>query len=40
MDRLIGAHETLASVRRLSGMTPPEAAFDAAFTQRSDRGVR
>ena len=32
MDRLLGAPEALAFVRRLA-FDPPEAAFDAAFSQ-------
>jgi sugar phosphate isomerase/epimerase len=31
MDRLIGAPEALAFVRRLAEITPPNASFDAAF---------
>ena len=32
MDRLLGAPEALGSVRRLAGIEPPAAAFDAAFS--------
>jgi hypothetical protein len=31
MDRLDGAPEGLDFIRRLNGITPPSAAFDAAF---------
>jgi hypothetical protein len=31
MDRLDGAPEALEFVRKLNGITPPTAAFDAAF---------
>jgi len=34
MDRLVGGPEALAFVRGLATITPPEAAFDAAFSQR------
>jgi sugar phosphate isomerase/epimerase len=34
MDRLVGAPEALAFVRRLAAINPPEAAFDAAFSSR------
>ncbi len=32
MDRLQGAPEALEFVRALNAMTPPEGAFDAAFS--------
>ena len=32
MDRLLGAPEALGFVRRLAGIAPPAAAFDAAFS--------
>ncbi|WP_300267673.1 TIM barrel protein, partial [Microbacterium sp.] len=32
MDRLQGAPEALAFVRKLNAITPPDAAFDAAFS--------
>lgn len=35
MDRLIGAPEALAYVRKLAEITPPAAAFDAAFSTKS-----
>lgn len=35
MDRMIGAPEALAFVRRLAEITPPAAAFDTAFAQPS-----
>ena len=31
MDRLVGAPDALAFVRRLAAIEPPSAAFDAAF---------
>jgi sugar phosphate isomerase/epimerase len=34
MDRLIGAPEALAFVRKLAEITPPAAAFDAAFSSK------
>ncbi|WP_221586204.1 sugar phosphate isomerase/epimerase [Microbacterium sp. G2-8] len=34
MDRLQGAPEALAFVRKLNAITPPDAAFDAAFSTR------
>jgi hypothetical protein len=34
MDRLIGAPQALALVRELAAITPPAAAFDAAFAAR------
>jgi len=34
MDRLVGAPEALAFVRKLAEITPPDAAFDAAFSSR------
>ena len=34
MDRLIGAPEALAFVRKLAAIEPPAAAFDAAFSSR------
>jgi sugar phosphate isomerase/epimerase len=33
MDRLVGAPEALAFVRRLAAIEPPQASFDAAFAQ-------
>jgi sugar phosphate isomerase/epimerase len=36
MDRLQGAPEALAFVRELNAITPPAAAFDAAFSTRAD----
>jgi sugar phosphate isomerase/epimerase len=36
MDRLVGAPEALAFVRKLAEITPPHAAFDAAFSTKSD----
>lgn len=33
MDRLIGGPEALAFVRQLGTIAPPDAAFDAAFSQ-------
>ncbi len=36
MDRLRGAPEALAFVRRLNAITPPAAAFDAAFSTKQD----
>ena len=35
MDRLIGAPEALELIRRLSNISPPEAAFDAAFSSKT-----
>ncbi|TQR98428.1 sugar phosphate isomerase/epimerase, partial [Microbispora bryophytorum] len=32
MDRLHGAPEALAYIRSLNAITPPDAAFDAAFS--------
>ncbi|TQS18648.1 sugar phosphate isomerase/epimerase, partial [Microbispora sp. KK1-11] len=32
MDRLHGAPESLAYIRSLNAITPPAAAFDAAFS--------
>jgi sugar phosphate isomerase/epimerase len=32
MDRLDGAKEALAYIRRLNSITPPTTAFDAAFS--------
>lgn len=32
MDRLDGAPEALAYIRRMNAITPPAAAFDAAFS--------
>jgi len=34
MDRLAGAPEALGFIRNLNGITPPSAAFDAAFATR------
>ncbi len=34
MDRLLGAPQALAMVRRVAAIAPPAAAFDAAFSQR------
>ncbi len=36
MDRLIGAPEALELIRRLSLISPPEVAFDAAFSSKPD----
>jgi sugar phosphate isomerase/epimerase len=36
MDRLDGAPEALAFVRKLNAITPPAAAFDAAFSTKTD----
>lgn len=36
MDRLHGAPEALAFVRRLAAITPPDAAFDSAFSTKTD----
>ena len=33
MERLVGAPEALAFVRRLATIAPPAAAFDAAFSR-------
>ena len=35
MDRLVGAPEALAFVRRLAEITPPHASFDAAFSTKA-----
>ncbi|TQS18429.1 sugar phosphate isomerase/epimerase, partial [Microbispora sp. KK1-11] len=35
MDRLHGAPESLAYIRSLNAITPPAAAFDAAFSSES-----
>lgn len=35
MDRLVGAPEALAFVRKLAEITPPHASFDAAFSTKS-----
>ncbi|MBG6056342.1 sugar phosphate isomerase/epimerase [Salinibacterium sp. CAN_S4] len=35
MDRLVGAPEALAFVRKLAEITPPHASFDAAFSTRA-----
>jgi hypothetical protein len=32
MDRAVGAPDALAFVRRLTGIEPPAASFDAAFS--------
>lgn len=37
MDRLVGAPEALAFVRRLAAIEPPQASFDAAFAQAESR---
>ena len=34
MDRLVGAPDALAFIRRLTQIEPPAAAFDAAFAAR------
>jgi sugar phosphate isomerase/epimerase len=39
MDRLAGAPEALAFVRELNAITPPAAAFDAAFSTRTPEGA-
>jgi hypothetical protein len=36
MDRLAGAPEAIEFVRKLNAITPPAAAFDAAFSTRTD----
>ena len=36
MDRLQGAPEAIAFVRKLNAITPPAAAFDAAFSTKQD----
>ncbi len=36
MDRLDGAPEAIAFVRKLNAITPPAAAFDAAFSTKTD----
>jgi hypothetical protein len=34
MDRLVGGPEAIQFVRKLAQITPPDAAFDAAFSSR------